>query len=210
MNQRQSLVLIHGTLCDRHLFDRQVRRLRASVQITVADLHHLRAAPDWARSLLDRLPPRFSVAGFSLGGLLALELLRQAPERVERLALITSNAEGGTRRGQRRQQALSRLWRTEGPAAVARRVKPAYLDHHTQRRRHAGPAPRAMLIVSGANSRLCPRSLQLRRHTCRPDARWTELPRCGHMVPLEAPVQLTQLLGLWLAEPALTCSGELA
>jgi pimeloyl-ACP methyl ester carboxylesterase len=53
----------------------------------------------YASALLKEMPPVFSVAGFSLGGLVALEMIAQAPDRVERLALISAGAgpeaEGG-------------------------------------------------------------------------------------------------------------------
>ena len=45
-----------------------------------------------ARALLDRLPERFALAGFSLGGIVALEIVRLSPERVTRLALIDTTA----------------------------------------------------------------------------------------------------------------------
>lgn len=50
------------------------------------------SAADTARALLHRLPTRFAVLGFSLGGFVALELAAQAPERVAGLALVASNA----------------------------------------------------------------------------------------------------------------------
>ena len=46
---------------------------------------------DLAREVLDNAPPRFALAGLSMGGILAMDVLRQAPERVERLALLDTN-----------------------------------------------------------------------------------------------------------------------
>ncbi|HYH29825.1 MAG TPA: alpha/beta fold hydrolase, partial [Pseudonocardia sp.] len=45
-------------------------------------------------ALLDALPPKFALAGLSLGGIVAMALTRRAPERVERLALLATNARG--------------------------------------------------------------------------------------------------------------------
>ena len=112
--------MIPGTLCDGRLFDRQARRLRSRVQVVRVDWQHLRQAGDPMAALLRRLPQRFSLAGFSLGGLWAVQLMARAPERVERLALIASNAEASSRRGARRSARLWRLWQAQGPAAVAR------------------------------------------------------------------------------------------
>ena len=104
MRERPCLVLIAGTLCDARVFDRQVRCLRTRARIVVFDYRSLRGGADWLAAQTRHLPPRFSVAGFSLGGLWALELLRAMPERIERLAMIASNAEAGTQRAPAQQR----------------------------------------------------------------------------------------------------------
>jgi pimeloyl-ACP methyl ester carboxylesterase len=235
---RPCLVLLPGTLCDAALFRAQVRDLRGRATVRCVDLHGLGAhagqAGDWTDALLRELPPRFSLVGFSLGGLLALEILRRAPERVERLALVASNAEAATRRARRRGQAQQLAWRQGGGLAVVRRLLPLYLPVPRRRARHAPviqrmaretptaaalaqfdwaarrpdghavlaahPAP--LLVVSGADDRLCPRALQQRVVATRADAHWVELRRCGHFIPLEQPRQLSRLLAQWLAAPA--------
>jgi pimeloyl-ACP methyl ester carboxylesterase len=186
------------------------------------------------------LPPHFSLGGFSLGGLLALELLRQAPERIERLALVASNAEPASRRAQRRSRQQRTAWRDGGAEAVVDRLMPVYLPVRRQRARHAqlihrmagatpdtaaraqfawaalrpsGHAAMAahatpLLVVSGADDALCPRTQQQRLLATRPDARWLELRRCGHFIPLERPRQLSRLLAQWLAAPPRGVSGD--
>ncbi len=128
--------MIPGTLCDERMFFKQARALKAHARIVHAGYARLRRLDDWAAELLGHLPERFSVAGFSLGGLMALELLRRAPDRIERLALIASNAQGGSLNGRRRSAWLRRLWLERGPAEVARHVKPAYFHHERKRRAH--------------------------------------------------------------------------
>ena len=132
-----TVVMIPGTLCDARLFARQKRALRDLADVRVVDYDDLRPTRDWADALLARLPQRFSVVGFSLGGLWALELVRRAPHRVERLAMVASNAHGASAAGRRNSARLWRLWRTRGPDAVAGRVLPAYFHHERQRQRHA-------------------------------------------------------------------------
>lgn len=133
---RPALVLIPGTLCDERMFARQVRALRQHATVHLASFHHMKDVDSWIRGLLHRLPPRFSVAGFSLGGLMALELLRRAPERIDRLGLIASNAQPGSAKGQKRSAWLHKLWLARGAAVVARHVKPAYFHHEVKRRQH--------------------------------------------------------------------------
>jgi pimeloyl-ACP methyl ester carboxylesterase len=137
MPDRPCLVFIPGTLCDRRLFARQARALRGRARVLTLEYRGLRADRPWLDAALRRLPARFSLAGFSLGGLWALELLRRAPQRVERLAMIASNAEPASRVAARRGRSLWRLWAREGAATVARSLKPSYFHHPAQRRRHA-------------------------------------------------------------------------
>ncbi len=129
--------MLAGTLCDHRVFARQRRALRAVAKVVVVDYAQLGASGQWADRLLAQLPPRFSVAGFSLGGLWALELLRRAPQRVERIAMIASNAQAASAPGRRKSAWLRKMWQDRGPAEVARHVKPAYFHHEAARRRHA-------------------------------------------------------------------------
>ena len=135
---RPTLLLLPGTLCDERLFARQRRALRLLARIEVVNLHTLDEPAAWVARLLEQMPPRFSVAGFSLGGLLALEILRQAPSRVERLALVASNARGASLRGKRRSAQLWRRWRVGGPQGVMKDALPQYFPKPAQRQRHRG------------------------------------------------------------------------
>ena len=136
-NALPCLVMLPGTLCDARVFDGQRRVLRGVAEVHVVDYRGLTDAGQWVRHLLEVVPPRFSVAGFSLGGLWALELMRLAPRRVQRLAMIASNAQGASARGQRKSDRLWKMWRDCGPGEVARHVKPAYFHHEKKRREHA-------------------------------------------------------------------------
>jgi len=96
------LVMLAGTLCDERVFARQRRALRGVARLVLVDYSRLGLVQQWASRLLRQLPPKFSVAGFSLGGRWALELLRQAPRRIERVAMIASNAQGASAPGRRK------------------------------------------------------------------------------------------------------------
>jgi pimeloyl-ACP methyl ester carboxylesterase/predicted ester cyclase len=81
------LLLLPGTVCDARLFAPLLKRLALPV-IRVVDMTDETTTPDLARRILAEAPERFSLLGFSLGGIVALEMVAQAPERVARLALI--------------------------------------------------------------------------------------------------------------------------
>lgn len=104
VTRRQPLLLIPGTLCDERLWAPQVEALEGRADIRVPRLDASDDLEALARDILDQAPwPRFSVAGLSMGGILALALMRLAPERIERLALLDTNpfAEAPERRAQR-------------------------------------------------------------------------------------------------------------
>jgi pimeloyl-ACP methyl ester carboxylesterase len=87
---RLPTVLIPGLYATPRLFAAQLPALWRHGAVTVAD--HTRGATfaEVAANVLAAAPPRFALAGLSMGGALALEIVRQAPERVERLALLNA------------------------------------------------------------------------------------------------------------------------
>jgi len=89
-NHALPLVLIGGTLCNRRLWQPVLDRLKVSDVrcITLADAT---SAAQASRSLLSELPPRFLLAGFSLGAIVALQMVADAPGRIAGLALLSVN-----------------------------------------------------------------------------------------------------------------------
>jgi len=93
MISRQPLILIPGLLCTADLWRDQVSGLAdlADCQVTDEHLCHDSVAAI-GRAILAAAPPRFALAGLSMGGYIAFEILRQAPDRVTRLALLDTAA----------------------------------------------------------------------------------------------------------------------
>lgn len=85
------LLLLPGTVCDERLFAPMLSEFDHS-EIIVLPLTGARTTPDLAAKLLAMAPKRFSLLGFSLGGIVALEMIAQASERIDRLALIDTTA----------------------------------------------------------------------------------------------------------------------
>ena len=95
--KKQPLLLVPGLLCNAQLWRHQIDHLGDMAQISVADLAHDDNIPDMASRTLENAPPRFALAGLSMGGYVAQEIMRQAPERVEKLALIDTSARADTK-----------------------------------------------------------------------------------------------------------------
>ncbi len=94
----EPVVLLPGRLCDANLFQDQVNGLQKFCEVKVGVITGSDSLEQMARNVLTSAPPQFALAGLSLGGIVALEIIRQAPERVTRLALLDSNPGGNTPR----------------------------------------------------------------------------------------------------------------
>jgi pimeloyl-ACP methyl ester carboxylesterase len=87
------LLLLPGLLCDAELWRPQVESLAGIAAAAVADLTLDASIAAMAERALAVAPPRFSLAALSMGGYVAFEIMRRAPERVLRLALFDTQAE---------------------------------------------------------------------------------------------------------------------
>lgn len=85
------LLLLPGTVCDARLFAPLLSLLDMPVAI-IGDMTGAETTPGLAARILDQAPERFSLLGFSLGGIVALEMMAQAPERIAQLALVDTTA----------------------------------------------------------------------------------------------------------------------
>nr|WP_263327054.1 alpha/beta hydrolase [Neobacillus sp. Marseille-Q6967] len=88
---KEQLVLIPGTLCDDRLWQPQIEILQDIAQITIADTSQFDSIKETAAAILKDVPGKFSLAGLSMGGMVSLEIMRQAGERINRLALLDTN-----------------------------------------------------------------------------------------------------------------------
>ncbi|WP_127559675.1 alpha/beta fold hydrolase [Saccharospirillum alexandrii] len=85
------LVLLPGMMCDARLFTPQIDYFSAERAVQVACLTRHNRVEDMARAVLATAPERFALAGLSMGGIVAMEVVRQAPDRVVGLALLDTN-----------------------------------------------------------------------------------------------------------------------
>ncbi|WP_296762379.1 alpha/beta fold hydrolase [Sediminimonas sp.] len=88
----EAVVFLPGMMCDARLYAPQLADLSRDHAVTVAPITQGERVEEIASGLLDVLPGRFALAGLSMGGIVAMELLRRAPDRITRLALMDTNA----------------------------------------------------------------------------------------------------------------------
>jgi pimeloyl-ACP methyl ester carboxylesterase len=86
--QTLPLLLVPGLMCDHAVWEPLLPQLTASHLCTVVDHGHANSLSQMAVQLLHNAPPQFYIAGHSMGGRVALEVLRIAPERVAGAALL--------------------------------------------------------------------------------------------------------------------------
>ena len=227
MNGKVALVMVPGTLCTERTFAEQAASLRDVAEPSVllpAKGPDLRAC---AAAILERAPERFALLGFSLGGLVALEMMRQAPERAQRLCLLATNPRGSTAQNLetwarwRREVAAdgfpdiiqahadgvycgnpeARVPVTEMACALGPETflrQLAMLESRPDSRPSLGAISCPTLLITGRQDRVTPPELLEEMHGLIPDSRLTTLPASGHYAPLERPRAVTKLLREWL------------
>jgi len=122
MTGKIPLLLLGGLLCDRRLWAAQMASLADIAESTVADLTQDASIEAMAQRALAAAPPRFALAGLSMGGYVAQEIMRQAPDRVARLALLDTSARADSPDQRRRRLDLIALSRRGQFHGVTRRL----------------------------------------------------------------------------------------
>ncbi len=93
MNTTSTVVLVPGLLCDADVWQHQRASLSAVCDVVIADHGLCDSLGDMAEQILAGAPARFALAGHSMGGRVALEIMVRAPERVTKLALLDTGYE---------------------------------------------------------------------------------------------------------------------
>lgn len=125
-------VLIPGLLCTSEVFAAQIPVLWQHGPVMVASTLVGTSFEEIARAILAEAPPRFALAGSSMGGYLCFEIMRQAPERVLKLALLSTSARPDTPEQSAQRQALLGQARSGDYAALLSKLT-RMLPHPSRR-----------------------------------------------------------------------------
>jgi pimeloyl-ACP methyl ester carboxylesterase len=230
---RTTLVLLPGLLNTRRVFEHQIAALSDIADCIVPELWHYDRVGAMADAALALAPPTFALAGFSMGGYVAFEILRRVPERVERLALIDTQATPDSpesiarRHGTIEQTHIGRFHGVQ-PSMLPHIVHRSHLNESavTQpilemareigaegflREQHAimaRPDSRPLLVdiklptlvISGRQDQSIPLARAEEMAADISNSRLVVLDDCGHMAPLEKPVEVAAALRRWLSQ----------
>jgi pimeloyl-ACP methyl ester carboxylesterase len=227
------LVLLPGTLCTKATFAHQTQHLQDCAKVQVVPLFQGSTIGDSASWVLEHTPQEpFALVGFSQGAIVALEIMRQAPERVQKLCLISANPKEPTaqqletwKTWQREVeqgnfetiiQSFTRNVHPDQPATLRETIlemarqtgsqtfitQLQALASRVDSRPFLFDIRCPILLIVGRQDKVTPLEFHLEIKEHIPHAALIPLEECGHYAPLEQPQAVTALLRFWLTESA--------
>ena len=225
-----AVFFLPGLLEDADAFAYQVGELHETTSCSVADLTGAESIAELARDALRQAPAgKFALAGHSMGGYVALEILRQAPGRIDRLALLNTHARPDSAEATENRKRLMALAEKDFPAVI-RSLMPklvmekrlgdlsgpitemalgcgmeAFLRQERaiiariDSRPHLAAIRCPTLVVAARHDALMPLELMEELAHGIGGARLAVVEDSGHMAPLEQPRAVSDLLAAWLA-----------
>ncbi len=191
MSEKIPLVLLTAVLTTKKLWRHQNRTLGDIADIHICELTQHDSVSELAASVLEVAPDQFSLAGISLGGFTAFEIMRRMPERVTRLALLDTNArpDSPDRTAMReKQMALTRQGRFE---EVVDQIAPLMVSPGAQSDDSLQDLIREMAMTVGPEGFIRQSTACIHRVDSRPDLVRIDCPTlvvCGRQdqpIPLE-------------------------
>jgi pimeloyl-ACP methyl ester carboxylesterase len=141
MSDPLPIVLVPGLNCSARLYAEQVPALWGCGPVTIADHRRDDSVAAIAARILAMAPPRFALAGLSMGGYITFAMVRAAPERVARLALLDTSARPDTPEQTERRHSMIALAESGRFAEAADLLFPVFVH----RNRHGDEALRTIV-----------------------------------------------------------------
>ena len=200
MNERSHLVLVPGMLCDAALWAHQIQHMEDIADCHVGDTRSDDTIAGMARTILHAAPTRFALAGLSMGGIVAFEMMRQAPERVARLALLDTAANPDSEGGRQRRLDLMKLAEMGEFVGVAPRLLPQFIHPDRLRDGTLTDAVMEMTQRVGKDAFLRQQNALMERADSRPHLSAIDVPTivlCGRedaMTPLARHTEIAEAI----------------
>lgn len=224
-----AMFLVPGFMLDAELWRDVEPELTRFGPIGHADLSQGSTLREMAQVALAQAPAEFILTGFSMGGYVAREMVRQAPDRVRALILIATSARGDSEVQAQRKAAVAeqsdmKAFRGLSAPAVASSLHPdnagrtelisriqamgqrlggavfrqqSLLDRRDEQS-ELGAIACPTLVIAGEEDRLRSRAEALELHAGIMGSQLSVIPGTGHMIPMEAPARLAEVIGQWL------------
>lgn len=135
MQSPEHIIFVPGFMCDAHLFRPQLEALNSkSLSYSVEVMTEESSFREMAQKILKTAPTNFALVGLSMGGIIALEVTKLAPERVTHLALLNTTPHED-RSIQQRKVHIRRVRQGELDTIIRDELKPRYLSPATAKTR---------------------------------------------------------------------------
>ena len=166
---KPNLVFIPGLLCTGELYAAQIAALGDRVNYQIADHGAYDDIAACAEAILERAPQSFVPVGLSMGGYITFELLRQAPDRVERFVIIDSSSRPDKPEQSGKRLEMIALAQTSGMDAVAEALVPSMLGRSNRKDEYLLAMMRDMSNETGPVRFANQQKLIMSRPDTRPD-----------------------------------------
>ncbi len=142
---QHSVALLSGLLCDETFWTDIPQRLAGVAETRIVSFRGFSSIPAMAQHVLKIAPERFAVAGHSMGGRVALEIVRAAPARVSGLALLNTGVHTVRDGEPQSRSRFLRVAQEQGMSALAAEWLPPMMGSDTARAAELMPRLRAMI-----------------------------------------------------------------
>ena len=163
------IVLIPGLTCSARLYAGQIPALWRFGPVTVADHTRDDSMAAIARRILAGAPPRFALAGLSMGGYIAFEIMRQSPQRVAKLALLDTGARAEAPEQTERRKVVIALAKSGRYAEVPEIAFPLYVHRNRHDNATLKQTVRMMAAETGVEAFLRQQQAIIGRPDSRPE-----------------------------------------
>lgn len=223
---KPTLVLVPGLLCDKEVWSHQVEHLEEICRIVVPDFSDCSSLSEILSSILESTPGEFLLAGHSMGGWLALEILKRHPERISKLCLLDTTGDTDPPTVRERRLGMMEEARAGKMGDVIEVIVQAFVNQKdavpSVRRMFLrnqeqflfqeemmldrqeslsalSSAPSAPLLVVGSEDKgFLPAMKTL--HRMLPASRFEVIEGSGHMTTMEKPGEVTSLMRVWVEQ----------
>lgn len=179
MSEVLPVVLVPGFMASPRFYSAQLPELWRFRPVTIADHTHDDSMAEIATRILATAPPRFALIGHSMGGYIAFEIMRQAADRVARLALLDTAAPADTAEQTQKRKAQIERIQSGGFDELVADLFPAFVHPSRVNDQALRDCMRAMAHDNGPDASV--RQLTAMMH--RPDSRPTlAIIRCPTLV----------------------------